>query len=252
MPTTHWASYNELAWTEPILSPPEDSTEGAEACYRLITEHAAAPVGTLLHLGSGAGVFDHAFKKHFRVTGVDISPGMLEVARKLNPEVTYHEGDMRSFELHEAFDAVAIPDSIGYMTTVGDLRKALRTAAGHVKPGGILLVVAHTKEEFRENNFAYSGSQGDVDVTVFENNHIPDPAGTTYEATIVYLIRRSGALQIVTDRHTIGIFSLDVWHQLLGELRLHVEELRMDHQYDAYLLGEGEYNMTAFLCRKTE
>lgn len=122
----------------------------------------------------------------------------------------------------------------------------------HLKPGGTLLIVAHTKEEFWENNFVYSGSRGDIDITVFENDHIPDPAGTTYEATIVYLIRRSGALRIATDRHTVGMFSLDVWHQLLGELRLQVQELRMDHLYDTHLLGEGSYKMTMFICRKTE
>jgi SAM-dependent methyltransferase len=252
MHTTHWTSYNELAWTEPILSPPDAVAEEAEAYCRIITEYTATPVRTLLHLGSGAGILDRVFKAGFRVTGVDISPGMLEVARRLNPEVTYHEADMRSLELYETFDAVAIPDSIGYMTTVEDLREALRTAAGHLKPGGTLLVVAHSRDEFRENNFAYSGSRGDTHITVFENDHIPDPASTTYEATLVYLIRRKGDLEIITDRHTIGIFGIDVWRRLLEELRLRVEEFRMDHLYDANLLGEGDYRMTVFLCHKME
>ena len=245
-----WASYSELAWTEPILSPSDDVREEAEAYAQAIVEGAGIPVKTLLHLGSGAGALDQVFKRHFRVTGVDLSPGMLEIARRLNPEVTYHEGDMRSVDLHETFDAVAIPDSIGYMTTIADLRKALHAAVEHLGPGGTLLVVGQTREEFRENNFAYSGSSDDVDVTVFENDHILDPAGSTYEATIVYLIRRKGELEIVTDRHIIGIFGREVWRGLLDELPLRVDELRMDHFYDAYLLGDGEYRMTAFRGRR--
>jgi len=40
-----------------------------------------------------------------------------------------------------------------------------------LKPGGVLLIVANIKEEFRENNFVYTGSKGDVEVTIFENNY---------------------------------------------------------------------------------
>ena len=201
---SHWVSYNDLAWTELILSPPESAREEAEIYCRIIQEHAAAPVETLLHLGSGAGILDHSFKRYFEVTVVDISPGMLEVARGLNPEVTYHEGDMRSVNLSRTFDAVAIPDSIGYMTTEKDLHMTLHTAAGHLRPGGAL----------------------------------------------VYLIRESGALEVVIDRHTIGVFCRAVWRRLFEGLRLRAEELRLDHLYDAYLLGEGGYHMTVFLCRK--
>jgi len=30
----------------------------------------------------------------------------------------------------------------------------------------------------------------------------------------------------------------------------YVQELRLDHLYDANLLGEGEYLMTMFVCKK--
>ncbi len=250
MKNTHWISYNELAWTNHIIASPEDYVGETETYCRLISENAEIPVKTLLHLASGAGINDFTFKKHFQVTGVDISPGMLEEARKLNPEVAYRQGDMRTFQIDETFDAVAVPDAVGYMTTKEDLQKALLTAHRHLKPGGVLLVMAHTKEEFRENNFAYSGAHGDINITVFENNYIPDPEGNTYEATVVYLIRKKSDLEIVTDRHTIGIFNLEVWHQLLQELSLQVKEMRMDHLYDTNLLEEGEYPMTMFVCLK--
>ncbi len=244
----HWASYNELAWVDFVLDRPDSASEEVETYCRVMEENASMPVNSLLHLGCGAGMFDYTFKKHFEVTGVDVSPGMLKEARGLNPEVTYHEGDMRSIELNEAFDSVAIPDSIGYMTTTRDLQKTLHTARRHLKPGGVLLITASTKEEFQENNFAYSGSRGDVDVTVFENNYIPDPDGDTYEATLVYLIRRKGHLQIVTDRHTCGIFSLAAWRRLLEESGFRVKEKRMDHLYDGYLLQAGEYPLTLLVC----
>ena len=92
----------------------------------------------------------------------------------------------------ERFDAVIIPDSIGYMTTEDDLRAAIETTNAHLPSGGVLLVTATIKDEFRNNNFVYTGSRGDVEIVVFENNYILPSNPAIYEATIVYLIRRGG------------------------------------------------------------
>ena len=181
---------------------------------------------------------------------MDISEGMLEIAGKLNPGVTYLYGDMRTIRLKECFDAVGIPDSIGHMTTVRDLRKAILTAHRHLKPGGVLLIVTHISEEFKENNFVYTGSKGDVEITLFENNYVPDPARTTYEATIVFLIRRKGKLEIHYDTNTIGLFKLSTWLGLLKETGLEVKQMKLEHSYDRFLVGEGEYPLLMFVCTK--
>ena len=245
-----WISYDELAWTEPIVSPPELLSDEIELYCRLIRENSLIEPKTLLHLASGAGIGDYTFKKHFTVTGVDISKGMLEVARRINPDVTYHFGDMRRVDLGEKFDAVAIPDSIGYMTTLDDLRKAVHTACKHLKPGGVLLITAHMQEEFRENNFAYSGSTDGIEVTVFENNYIIDADRTKYEATIIYLIRRNGELEIFTDRHIIGLFASETWHRLFKELTLELKQVALKDLYAPYILGEGEYPLQIFVCTR--
>jgi len=249
--TTKWLSYSDLAWTEPIIAPPEEYTEDTELFSKVIKEHSKIDVKTLLHLGCGAGGNDYTLKKHFDVTGVDISEGMLEVARKLNPEVTYLYGDMRTIRLNRYFDAVAIPDSIGHMTTVEDLRNAIITADKHLKPGGALLIVANIREEFKENNFVYTGSKGDVEITVFENNYIPDPTGTTYEVTIIYLIRRKGKLEIHTETFGCGIFKLEIWLNLLKKAGFdEVNQIKLEHSYDRFILGEGEYPLLMFVCSK--
>ncbi|MDW7761245.1 MAG: class I SAM-dependent methyltransferase [Acidobacteriota bacterium] len=184
-----WTAYNKLAWTETTIAPPEEYEEEAEFLAKLISGRARIPVKTLLHLGCGAGGHDHTLKRHFEITGVDISEGMLEIARGRNPEAVYILGDMRDVRLKELFDAVAIPDSIGYMATPADLRKAVDTAFRHLKPGGALLITALVAEDFRENNFAYSGSRESVDITIFENNRRLMKRPDQYEATLVYLIR---------------------------------------------------------------
>jgi SAM-dependent methyltransferase len=247
---TKWASYSMLAWTEPIVGPPEEYAEDTELLVRIIKEHSKIKPETLLHLGCGAGGNDYTFKRCFKVTGVDISKDMLEIAKKLNPEAAYHNQDMRTVKLEEYFDAVAIPDSIGYMVTVKDLKRAIFSAYKHLKPGGVLLIVAHIKEEFMENNFLYTGSQKDIEITVFENNYITDPAGTKYEATIIHLIRKKGKLEIYSDCHTIGLFKLDIWLGILKEFGFEVKQIKMEYSYDRFILGEGKYPLVIFACTK--
>lgn len=250
MTAEKWVGYNELAWIETIIAPPEEYTAETEIYCREIKKNASLEPKTLLHLGCGAGNNDFIFKRQFKVTGVDISPGMLHEARKKNPEVEYYEGDMRTVRLDLEFDAVAVPESIGYMTTVEDLRSALQTAFLHLKTGGVLLVGALLKEDFRENNFAYSGKRGSLSVTVFENNFWTGPAASTYEATIIYLIRREGDLEIHYDRHTLGLFAAELWQELLREQGFNVTRLKMSGLYDQFLLGEGRYEQRLFVCTK--
>ena len=243
-------AYEKLAWVDTLLCKPEDVAEEASLYCRTIKESSTRLPRTLLHLGCGAGFHDHTFKGHFRVTGVDISRGMLKIARRLNPGIDYRRADMRSVRIGKPYDAVIIPESIGYMTTQNSLRRALHTASLHLNRSGVLLVVAHLQEEFRENNFAYSASKGNCAVTVFENNHILNSSKNCYEATMVYLIRRNGRLKIYTDRHRIGLFRASVWNGLLKNEGFSVKKLRLDHLYDRFLMEGGEYKQTVFVCVK--
>jgi ubiquinone/menaquinone biosynthesis C-methylase UbiE len=90
-----WISYNDLAWTEDWLADPAGYEHEVMVYVDLIKRTAAEPPSTLLHLGSGAGGYDVFFKRHFAVTGVDLSVGMLNKARKAHPDIEYIEGDMR-------------------------------------------------------------------------------------------------------------------------------------------------------------
>jgi len=247
---SNWISYNELAWVDPILAPPEDCVEETEYLCRLIREQSRIEPKTLLHLGSGAGINDYTFKKYFQVTGVDISDGMLEVARQINPEVQYHKGDMRTANLGETFDAVTCTEAIGYMLTLEDTRQAVSTAYKHLKPGGVFLFTALVKEDFRENNFVYTGTKGNIEITVFENNYRSDPESSVYEATMIYLIRRRGELEVYTDSHLGSLFSLEDWTGLLKEFNFELREDVMTDNYKPYLMSEGSYPIQVFACTR--
>ncbi len=179
------------------------------------------------------------------MTGVDLSEGILDIAKQTNPEIEYLKGDIRDINLNRHFDVLAIPDSIMYMKTREDLTAAIKNAAAHLNPWGVLLVFAHTREEFRNNNFAYTGEEGNVHVTVLENNHIVSP--TTYEAVMIHLIRTSGELSIHHEVYTLGLFSHEEWLDIFKMVNLQVREINLDHLHDQYLLEDGEYKLTVFI-----
>jgi SAM-dependent methyltransferase len=248
--TAEYVAYKDLAWTDSIICNPEEYVQETEIFCKAIKENSKIAAVTMLHLGCGAGIYDYTLKKHFKVTGVDISKEMLTLAKKVNPEIQYIHGDMRAINLKETFDAVAIPDSIGYMTIIQDLQKAIFAADKHLKPGGVLVIVASIAEKFRPNNFVYTGTKGDIEITIFENNYLPAPDSSTYEAVLVYLVRNKGKLEIHTDRHIIGIFKRTVWLDLLKRHGFEVKETSINHLYDRFILENGKYPLSMFICTK--
>jgi SAM-dependent methyltransferase len=245
-------SYEELAWTEPILTWQSDDSDEVGCFVEALKAHSPLEVRSLLHLGCGAGRYDQYFSRHFSVTGVDISAGMLKMAALANPGVKYVQGDMRNVCLGGMFDAVVIPDSIDYMVTLEDLERAVAVACGHLRPGGLLLVACKTREDFRENNFVYTGEKDGISITVFENNHVPPENPSTYEATLVYLIRRGNELSIHTDRHKLGLFSLSEWLSVFDRHPLLVEHSLLTGIYEPYISGEGSYPIRLFSCTRLD
>jgi trans-aconitate methyltransferase len=144
------ALYRDLADWWPLLSPPEDHAEEAAYYERTLVSACARSPRTMLEPGSGGGNNASYLKRRFRMTLVDLSPGMLAVSRSLNPECEHLEGDMRTVRLGRQFDCVFVHDAVSYMATEADLRQVVKTARAHCAPGGaVLLAPDYVRETFR-------------------------------------------------------------------------------------------------------
>jgi ubiquinone/menaquinone biosynthesis C-methylase UbiE len=86
--------YNGLASWWPLLSPPEHYKEEAAIFRKKILDVSSSRPRTVLELGSGGGNNASHLKKTFQMTLVDLSPGMLAISRKLNPDCEHIRGDM--------------------------------------------------------------------------------------------------------------------------------------------------------------
>lgn len=71
---------------------------------------ATAPDGPVADLGCGPGhVARHLHKLGRRVIGIDLSPGMVEVARRSSPGPEYRVSDMLHLDLSDMLPAVPLP-----------------------------------------------------------------------------------------------------------------------------------------------
>jgi SAM-dependent methyltransferase len=134
--------------------------------YRAMVDEIAPGerAGGVLELGCGTGRVALALARAgHAVTGVDVSPAMLDVARRrvaeeagLDGSVDLLDGDMRTLDLGRRFAVVLVPlGGLQHMENVDDLAAAFATIARHLAPGGIAAIDV---EPPHAENFA-SGQQ---------------------------------------------------------------------------------------------
>lgn len=98
------------------------------------------PRASILDVGCGAAepIAGHMSRSGYRVTGVDSSAPLLEIARTRFPGQEWIEADMRRLVLGRRFDGVLAWDSFFHLTP-GDQRGMFPIFREHVRPGGALL-----------------------------------------------------------------------------------------------------------------
>jgi hypothetical protein len=174
---------------------------------------------------------------------------VLELSRTINPECEHVLGDMRTLRLGRTFDAVFVHDAIMYMTTEADLRSAIETAAVHVSPGGVVLLVPDTVHETYAPGVDHGGHDDDGGdgraLRFLEWTYDPDPDDTTYEVDFAVILHEPDASpRVVHDHHTYGLFSRGVWLRLLSQAGLDVVGVDAEHPYP------GEFEVFAARRRR--
>ena len=110
---TNLKLYSSLANWWPLLSNPTDYEEEAKLFIDIFSKR-CRPIHEILELGSGGGNNASYLKSCFQMTLVDLSPQMIEMSKRLNPECNHLICDMRTIRLEKKFDAVFIHDAINW------------------------------------------------------------------------------------------------------------------------------------------
>ncbi|HEU4392568.1 MAG TPA: class I SAM-dependent methyltransferase [Solirubrobacterales bacterium] len=106
----------------------------------------------LLDVGCGTGKsFIPMLERGWRVTGCDVSPAMVELARdKVGEEVELGVADMRELPVLGEFDLVwALDDAVNYLLSLEELDSALAGMRDNLAPGGFLVFDVNTLMTFQ-------------------------------------------------------------------------------------------------------
>jgi SAM-dependent methyltransferase len=104
--------------------------------------------GLACDLGCGPGqVARYLHERGVEVCGVDLSPAMVERARRLNPGIEFRTGDMTALNvLDDAWAGITAFYAIVNLPPA-DVVRALREMRRVLRPGGLLLLSFHVGEE---------------------------------------------------------------------------------------------------------
>lgn len=104
--------------------------------------------GEICDMGCGPGhVARYLHQRGVTVFGLDLSPGMVQEARKLNPDIPFREGNMLALEIPDgslagivAFYAIVNLPKESLVGVFQEMQRVLR-------PGGLLLLAFHIGDE---------------------------------------------------------------------------------------------------------
>ena len=111
-------------------------------------EISTVPHGSrIIEYGCGTGNVLLHYKDDYQVTGVDISPEMLEQARGKMSDGEFFLGDMVTFRPDRKYDvALCLFDTVNHILDFGDWRSFFRNVADTLNANGIFVLDANTTE----------------------------------------------------------------------------------------------------------
>ena len=181
--------------------------ESASIATLVRAEHPGAQ--TILDIACGTG--EHA--KHLRdqhgfdVTGLDLDPSLLRIARRKLPEAQFYQADMSAFELGRRFDVVlSLFSSIGYLQSLDRVVAAFRCFCHHVTPGGVIVV-----EPWFAPGVLQEGKgptkRGETHGVRIERASHRTIAGRTSRLVFDYRIEDAEGVRNVQEVHELGLFT---------------------------------------------
>jgi cyclopropane fatty-acyl-phospholipid synthase-like methyltransferase len=139
-----------------LLAPHYDAVTGdsaAEAAFiHDIIDRRHSKAATLLDLACGTGSITALLAGAYQVSGLDISPGMLALAReKLPRQARLYLADMTSFRLDARFDVIVCAyQGINHLLSLAAWKSGFDRAYEHLNRGGLFVFDITTVSHLRQ------------------------------------------------------------------------------------------------------
>lgn len=154
-----------------------------------------------LDIGCGTGVLAVVLSAMgIRVTGIDVAPEMIEVARSktYRVEPAFAVADMCGFELGQTFPVVGcFYDTLNHLGSESELSRAFKCAYSHTEPGGCYVFDINTERGLMNWKPFYSSRRGSFYVTQ-RGSYDPETRSGAYRIE-AFVRRADGGVQFITE-----------------------------------------------------
>ena len=139
------------------------------------------PGVSVLDVACGTGVLipDYLARNVGSVTGVDISPEMIRIAKSKFPEVTFFCADVETLEEIGKFDRIMVYNAFPHFP---DPEKLIRALSSHLNPGGSL-TVAHGMSRAQIDHH-HEGSASRVSIGLMHEDDLAAIFGKYLDVTV--------------------------------------------------------------------
>ncbi|MBN2550368.1 MAG: class I SAM-dependent methyltransferase [Anaerolineales bacterium] len=193
-----------------------------EYLLEIIRPHISSQGKRLLDVACGTGRHIEYLKQYFEVEGLDINEEILAFARRRNPEIRFHLGDMTNFSLDGSFDVVTcLFSSIGYVKTLENLHRAIQCMARHVQPGGLLIIEPWFTPENWHADTVHSMFIDEPDLKLARINTSKAEGRLSY-FDLHHLVGTPQDTEYFVERHEMGLFETQEMDDALVQAGLQV------------------------------
>lgn len=165
---------------------------------------------SLLEIACGTGLYLEQFAETYDVVGTDLSPAMLDRARRRLHAVDLVEADMRTLDLGRRFDAVVcLFSSVAYLTKLDDLTRAVHRIADHLEPGGVAILEPWFAPDVWEDGYVSADGVRGEDLAVARvSTSVRD--GRVVTMTLGFAVAYpDGRVDTFVEHHPTGQFTVD-------------------------------------------
>jgi len=192
---------------------------------------------SILDAACGTGSHIKLLSEVYHVEGLDVDPGMIDVAKTKIPNIRLHTGDMTSFTLAYRFDVILVLfSSIAYVRNLDRLIITIANLAKHLSHGGILIVEPYfTPATWKPRTQAPAiiiVDKTDIKIVrMMEWENINNIAIGKFH----YMVGTAEGIEYITELHEMALFTPEEYHAAFSASNLVVS-------YDQIgLMGRGLY-----------
>jgi SAM-dependent methyltransferase len=157
------ASYDNVAvsYAERVVN----GADSEDASFDLLAELVGGPARLVLDVGCGPGRTSGLLAgRGLQVVGIDLSPGMIEVARRDHPELDFRVGSMTDLDLPDG----SVAAIVSWWSIIHLPRDVVPQAFAEfhrvLAPGGVLLLGFHVGTESTHKTSGYGGHPMNIHV----------------------------------------------------------------------------------------